>query len=341
MSGASVLALVPPDGAVEVSPAAIVLGLPAVRRTVLAARRAGFERVVVASPTAEVLAALDGSPAERVDAPPPGAACLPWNRVVGVRELTALRRGDPAATGIPLVRAADRPRAERLLLRGLIKDTEGFMSRHFDRRISLAVSRRLANTRVTPDQMTIVATAIGVAAAPFFVSDRPAVQSIGGALFLLHSILDGCDGELARLRFQESRRGGLLDFWGDNLVHVTVFGAMGIGLARTVGARWPLWCAASAVLFTAASAYLVYHRTMRTPRKSGPLYTSVARGKPTLASRVADALSRRDFIYFVLILSLFGKAGWFIVLSAAALPAYFLVLVGIALSERGPVERHP
>jgi hypothetical protein len=46
------------------------------------------------------------------------------------------------------------------------------MSRHFDRRISLAVSRRLANTRVTPDQMTLVATAIGVAAAPFFVSDR-------------------------------------------------------------------------------------------------------------------------------------------------------------------------
>ena len=28
--------------------------------------------------------------------------------------------------------------------------------------------------------------------------------------------LDGCDGELARLKFKESRWGGLLDFWGDN-----------------------------------------------------------------------------------------------------------------------------
>ena len=341
MIAGPVLALVPPDGAAEVSPAALLLGLPMVRRTVLAARRAGFERVVVASPTAEVLGALHGASAERVDAPPPGATTLPWNHVVGVRELEALRRGDASAVGVPLSRGSDRPRAERLLLRGLIKDTEGFMSRHFDRKISLAVSRRIANTSITPDHMTIVATAIGVASAPFFVSDRASIQWIGGALFLLHSILDGCDGELARLKFKESRRGGLLDFWGDNLVHVFVFAGMGVGLARTVGARWPLWCTVSAVVGTAASAYFVYWRTMRTPRKGGPLYTSVARGKPTLASRVADALSRRDFIYLVLILSLFGKADWFIVVSAVAVPAFFLVLVGIALSERGSVERHP
>ena len=342
MSGA-VLALVAPDGAIEVSPAAPLLGLPSVRRTVLAARRAGFERVVLVAPTADLLPALSGTPAEAAAAVPPGATILPWNHVVGVRELTALRRGDASATatGVSLVRAADRPRAERLLLRGLIKDTEGVMSRHFDRKISLAISRRVASTRITPDQMTILATAIGLAAAPFFLSDRPSVQWIGGALFLLHSIVDGCDGELARLKFQESRRGGLLDFWGDNLVHVFVFAGMGLGLARTVGAPWPLWCAASAIAFTAASAWFIYNRTMRETSKAGPLYSSVALGPQTLASKIADALSRRDFIYLVLILSLFGKADWFIALSAAAVPAYFLVLVGIALSERRTVERHP
>jgi phosphatidylglycerophosphate synthase len=339
VNGGPVLALVPPDGAVEVSPAAPLLGLPTIRRTVLAARRAGFDRVVVVAPTPEILGALDGAPTERAEAPPPGAAILPWNRVVGVRELEALRRDRDADVGVALERASDRRHAERLLLRGLIKDTEGLMSRHFDRRISLAISRRIANTGITPDQMTVFATALGVAAAPFFLYDRPSIQWIGGALFLLHSIVDGCDGELARLKFKESRRGGLLDFWGDNLVHVCVFGAMGAGLARTVGAFWPLWCGLSAVLFTAASAWFVYARTMRGP-KAGPLYTSVTRGRPTLASRVADALSRRDFIYLVLILSLFGKADWFVVLSAVAVPAYFLVLVGIALSEGRSVERH-
>ena len=338
---AAVLALVAPEGAAEVSPAARLLGLPSVRRTAIAARRAGFERVVVVAPPAEILAALEGTSAERADAVPPGATTLAWNHVVGVRELTALRRGDSSATGVPLLRASDRPRAERLLLRGLIKDTEGVMSRYFDRKISLAISRRVANTRITPDQMTIFATAIGLAAAPFFLSDRPSVQWIGGALFLLHSIVDGCDGELARLKFQESRRGGLLDFFGDNLVHVFVFAGMGLGLARTVGSPWPIWCAASAIAFTAASAWFIYSRTMRETSKAGPLYSSVALGPQTIASRIADALSRRDFIYLVLILSLFGKADWFIVLAAVAVPAFLLVVAGIALFERRSEERHP
>ena len=339
MSGGSVLALVPPDGAVEVSPAAPLLGLPTIRRTILSARRAGFDRVVIAGATPEILASLDGASADTANGVPPDAARLPWNRVVGVRELEALRHGD-TTVGVPVATAADRPRAEQLLLRGLVKDTEGFMSRHFDRHISLAISRRVAGTRITPDQMTIVALAIGLAAAPFFLTDRPSVQWIGGALFLLHSIVDGCDGELARLKFQESRRGGLLDFWGDNVVHVAVFAAMGLGLARSTGAVWPLWCAASATLGTAASASFVYWRTMRGP-KSGVLYTSVARRRVTLASRLADAVSRRDFIYLVLILSLFGKADWFIVLAAVAVPTFLLVVVGIALFERRSEERHP
>ena len=53
-------------------------------------------------------------------------------------------------------------------------------------------------------------------------------------------------------------------------------------------------------------------------------------------TRVADALSRRDFIYLVLILSLFGKARWFLVLAAVGAPVYFLVLTAIALAERRP-----
>ena len=34
--------------------------------------------------------------------------------------------------------------AERRLLRSLVKDTDGLMARHFDRHISLQISRRLA-----------------------------------------------------------------------------------------------------------------------------------------------------------------------------------------------------
>ncbi|MGE5412997.1 MAG: CDP-alcohol phosphatidyltransferase family protein [Syntrophomonadaceae bacterium] len=250
-----------------------------------------------------------------------------------LKDLRTLAADPSASIGVPFAAASDLPRAEKHLLRGLIKDEEGFMSRHFDRSISLAVSRRLANTSVTPNQMTYVAVLIGLFGAPFFLSSRPSVQVIGGLLFLLHSILDGCDGELARLKFQESRWGGVLDFWGDNVVHVAVFAAMGVGLARQTGKAWALWCGVSAVLSTAASTWFVYRRTMTGP-KDGPLYTSVATHSDTALSRLTDAVSRRDFIYLVLIMSIFGVADWFVVSSALIIPVYFLALLVIAWNDR-------
>ena len=327
-----VLALVPPTTP-GILPQTNLLGLPLARRSVLAARRSGFSRVVVAGADAALAAALEGSGAELLAEPPAGAIRLPWNVVAHIKDLRALAADPAAAVGVPVASPADLPRAEKHLLRGLIKDEEGFMSRHFDRSVSLAVSRRLANTSITPNQMTYVAVLIGLVGAPFFLSSRPAVQVIGGILFLLHSIIDGCDGELARLKFQESRYGGVLDFWGDNVVHVAVFAAMGIGLARQTGKSWAAWCGVSAVLATAASAWVVYRRTMTGP-KEGPLYTSVATHSDTALSRFTDAVSRRDFIYLVLIMSIFGVADWFVISSAIMIPLYFLALLVIAWNDR-------
>jgi phosphatidylglycerophosphate synthase len=326
------LALVVPDAPSQIPGETVLLGLPIVRRTVLAAGHAGFSPVAVVDGPPAIRAALSGTPAEFPPSPPAGAVRLPWNAVVAVSDLESLRDG-AAGAGVIVASAADLSRAERHLLRSLVKDTEGFMSRHFERRVSLAVSRRLAGTRVTPNAMTLASVAIGLAGAVFFLRPTAGSETIGALLFLLHSILDGCDGELARLRFQESRFGGLLDFWGDNVVHAAVFSVMAAGWSRETRAPWPLLLGAAAVLGTLASAFFVYRRTMGKPRQ-GPLYTSVATDGETRLSRVADALSRRDFIYLVLILSVFGKARWFLALVAVGAPAYFLTLVAIALAER-------
>jgi hypothetical protein len=47
-----------------------------------------------------------------------------------------------------------------------------------------------------------------------------------------------------------------------------------------------------------------------------------------------DAASRRDFIYLVVILALFGKSNWFLVLAAVGAPIFFLLLLFLALRER-------
>ncbi len=226
-------------------------------------------------------------------------------------------------------------KAERNLFRSLIKDTEGFMSRHFERRISLALSRRLVNTSITPNQMTLISLTVGLLGALLMVPDVLAVQVAGALLFLGHSILDGCDGEIARIKFQESRFGGLLDFWGDNVVHCAVFFCIGLSWSDRITSQVPLVLSASAVLGTIGSAGLVYWRTMRRKSGDGPLFTSVqTTAAPGRLGRVADALTRRDFIYLVVILALWGKLEWFLILSALGSPAFFLILSWLTLKDK-------
>src|SRR5262245_49227032 len=225
----------------------------------------------------------------------------------------------------------DGAAAERWLLEALIKPGETFMSRHFERRLSLAVTRRLAPTSFTPNAMSVVMIAIGLLGAPCFLSASAGWQLAGAVLFLVHSILDGCDGELARLKFLESPGGATLDFWGDNIVHSAVFGCMAIGWSLEAQALWPLGLGAIVVGSTLAAA-----ATLHGDGGSGPESgTSAVRG-------IVAALSNRSFIYLVALLAAFGRAWWFLVPAAIGTPAF----VGLALWARrgrrpGPGEHAP
>jgi phosphatidylglycerophosphate synthase len=346
------------EGSSTLAPGTRLGGLTPDRRIVLAATRAGFHSVKSASragasyagpqrllvlpgnvlPQAAWLRALLVRPMEpetlHVDAP--AAAMIDTAdpaRVLDAarecRDIAALARAlapdvpiaslAPDPEGRFVVRGRDDVRAaERWLLRGLIKRTEGFMSRHFERKVSTAITRRLVDTPVTPNAMTLVSVAIGLAAAPFFLAAAPALQTTGALLFLLHSIVDGCDGELARLRFQESRGGALLDFWGDNVVHVAVFGCMALGWSLASHSAWPLLAGAAAIAGTLGAAATVARRFV-SERSVG------AAG--SIATRLTDTLANRDFIYAVIILALFGHAAWFVVIAGLGTPAFVLVLV--------------
>jgi phosphatidylglycerophosphate synthase len=249
------------------------------------------------------------------------------------------RLGAPAQIAVPVdpmvvTSPTDVDVAEWRLLRGLVKDTDGIMARHVERPISLRIVRRLAHTAITPNQITLFSVAVGLAGAPFFLSTLWQLQTAGALLFLAHSILDGCDGELARLRFQQTRLGGVIDYWGDNVVHIVTFVCMAIGWSLSIAAAWPLLLGAAAALGNLGSAGFVYWRTMRPKDDSGPLFTSVSTAPDHGLARLLDAASRRDFIYLVVILALFGKSNWFLVLAAVGAPIFFFLLMFLAARER-------
>ena len=226
---------------------------------------------------------------------------------------------------------SDARAAEQRLLASMVKDTYGFMARHVERPIRL-ISRRLAATAITPNQMSLISIAVGICGGPFFLSSRPLMQTIGALLFLAHSILDGCDGELAQVKFQQSRWGGVLDFWGDNVVHTVIFGSMAIGWSLSAGALWPLWLGAGAVLGTLGSAGFVYWRLMRLKGGGDTLFTSVSDSPERPLTRLLDSASRRDFIYLVILLALFGRSNWFLVMAGIGAPIFFVLVLFAARS---------
>ena len=193
------------------------------------------------------------------------------------------------------------------------KSQDGFMARHFDRHISLAVSWQLLETAITPNMMTIFSTLLGLAGAAFFLGASRAAYVPGALLVWLHSVLDGCDGELARVRFQESAFGSDLDFWGDNFVHLALFTCLGVGFWRTGNGIHTLVLAAVADLGVVASAATAWqHRRRR--RAAFPINILVAEagvtdegagdGFESKLARLENALAQRDFIYLLVLLAM-------------------------------------
>jgi phosphatidylglycerophosphate synthase len=125
---------------------------------------------------------------------------------------------------------ADLRQALRLLRRTLGKPSDGFFSRHLNRRISWPISRLLIALGARPNPVTIANLLLGLASASLLASGGLAATVAAGLLFQFVSITDGCDGEIARLTFRHSALGARLDNVCDAIVIVAFFLCLPAGL---------------------------------------------------------------------------------------------------------------
>jgi len=109
--------------------------------------------------------------------------------------------------------------ARRRLLRGLPSARDGLISRLVNRRVSVPLSGALAALPISPNAVSVTSFLVAVAAALGFAQGS---WLAAGLLAQAASILDGVDGEIARLKFQASRYGAyfdaILDRYADGLI---------------------------------------------------------------------------------------------------------------------------
>ena len=134
-----------------------------------------------------------------------------------------------------LANAADIPAAEKWLARSLGKPQDGWVSRYFNRHISTAITRWLLRKDVRPVHATVGAFVFALLGCAALVRGGYGSVLLGTFLFLCFSVLDGCDGEIARAKYLDSRAGSRLDFIFDTGANVLFVVSLGAGLAGTFG----------------------------------------------------------------------------------------------------------
>jgi CDP-alcohol phosphatidyltransferase-like enzyme len=121
---------------------------------------------------------------------------------------------------------------ETKFLRGSGKSQDGFVSRYLNRPISRAVTRLLLRFPTTPSAWTLLMFPIPVVASLILLHGTYWSFLCGCMLFHIFSVLDGCDGEIARAKFLESERGRQLDDLFDILSNILLSVSLGFGLSR-------------------------------------------------------------------------------------------------------------
>ncbi len=103
-------------------------------------------------------------------------------------------------------------RAENSILANLKdKPNDGPVSRYLNRPVSIMISRRLVDHPITPNQISLFSFLCSVLAASLFALEGYFALLLGGLMAQFASIVDGCDGEVARLKYQCSAYGGWFD----------------------------------------------------------------------------------------------------------------------------------
>jgi archaetidylinositol phosphate synthase len=107
--------------------------------------------------------------------------------------------------------------------------------RPWDARLARRLVTPLRDSWVTPNTLTTVRLAVGLAAAAAFLPGTYGWSNVAALLLILSNFLDHTDGELARISGKSSRLGHLYDLASDAAVTILLFVGMGAGLAARRG----------------------------------------------------------------------------------------------------------
>lgn len=163
-------------------------------------------------------------------------------------------------------------KAEKALL-GRLRDkpTDGPVSRYLNRPLSVMFSLHLAKLGITPNQISLFSFLCSLMAAGLFMMGGYVSLLIGGVLAQFASIIDGCDGEVARLKYQSSDFGGWFDAVLDRYADAFLLFGLTWHLLAREASGWVLFTGFMAIIGSFMLSYTAdkYDNLMRERIRAG------------------------------------------------------------------------
>jgi len=163
-------------------------------------------------------------------------------------------------------------KAEKALLDRLCnKSNDGPVSRYLNRPLSVRLSRHLAKLDISPRQISLFSFLCSLLAAVLFAVGGYLTLLFGGVLAQFASIIDGCDGEVARLKYQDSDFGGWFDAVLDRYADAFLLFGLTWHLLAAEPSRWILFAGFMAIIGSFMLSYTAdkYDNLMRERIEAG------------------------------------------------------------------------
>ncbi len=174
--------------------------------------------------------------------------------------------------------------------------------------------RPLVGTSVTPNHLTTLRLATGLAATAAFAVGDPVWRAWGAAIFVVSVLLDRADGELARLADKRSPGGHKYDLAADSLCNSVVFLGLGYGLRD---GAFGLWATAMGLVAGVAVAAIL----------ALTLRLEALEGARAAELESAAGFDVDDAVLLVPLLVWLGLSEWLIAAAAIGAPAFALYMV--------------
>lgn len=230
---------------------------------------------------------------------------------------------------------SDISKAKRWLYATLTNPDEGFLERVINRKFSILITRLLIKTPVTPNHITVISILIGLAAAFFLSTGEYSHAILGSFIFLISTILDCTDGEIARLRYQESKYGSLLDIIGDNVVHLAIFCGITIGVYRKIGEEYILILGALAIIGALFIFFiLLYNMTVVDSGSDTSSSLSAVEKREYGVEGIIAKLINRDFVYIIIVFAIIDILDWFLWISAIGANLVWMIILFMLFAKR-------